>query len=427
MKTDGLNAQQKEAILYNEGPMLVLAGAGSGKTKVLTNRIVNLIENGVSPYNILAITFTNKAAKEMKERVYNLIGKEVFNIQISTFHSFGLRILKDYYKELGYSKTFTILDSEDSLTAIKSCLKELNADPKIYNPKGIRSKISGYKNEMISASESLKFAIGDYDQMVSKVFAKYQNKLVTNNSIDFDDLLLLPIRLFKEYPNILNDFQEKYKYLLIDEYQDTNEVQYTLSKMISSKYKNIFVVGDVDQSIFSFRGANYRNILNFEKDYKDAKLIKLEENYRSTSSILNAANAVIKNNSQRKEKNLWTAKGEGDKVKYLRCYDERHEATSVISEIKRLHNEGTAYNDVAILYRTNAQSRIAEEELLRENIPYKVVGSFYFYGRKEIKDLISYLKLICNEKDDFSLLRAINEPKRGIGQKTLDNLSAKAL
>ena len=424
MDISGLNEFQKEAVLYNDGPLLILAGAGSGKTRVLTTKIAYLIEDvNVHPYNILAITFTNKAAKEMKERIDGLIGERARGIQVSTFHSFGLKILRENCEALGYDHNFVIMDSDDSLTVVKKILKELDYDPKIYNPRAIRNKISSCKNEMMMPIEYEKYAVSEYEKVVLKVYEKYEDKLHRNNSVDFDDLLILPIILFKKNPEILEKYQDRFKYILIDEYQDTNEAQYILSKMIGAKYRNICCVGDNDQSIYSFRGANYKNILNFEKDYKDAKTILLEENYRSTKNILNAANCVIKNNKSRKEKNLWTSNDDGEKIKYYRAYNERDEAQYVIRKIKELSVRNTNYQDIAILYRTNAQSRILEEEMLKENIPYRVVGSFYFYSRKEIKDLIAYLRLIHNTKDNVSLTRVINTPKRGIGLKSIENLT----
>lgn len=415
-----LNSMQEKAVNHIEGPMLVLAGAGSGKTKVLTSRIAGLIENGISPYNILAITFTNKAAKEMKDRVVRLIGNSANNIQISTFHSLGLKILKENYSLLGYERNFTIIDSDDVLTIIKKIAKEMNLSKDYYNPRELRSKISSAKNEMMGIDS---FAKVEFDHNVVEVYKRYLNKLKNGNSVDFDDLLLLPIKLFKNYPSILEEYQDRYKYILIDEYQDTNEAQYVLSKLLSAKYRNIFVVGDNDQAIYAFRGANYKNILNFEKDYPEAQTILLEENYRSTQTILNAANSVIKHNKERKDKNLWSNNTIGDKIKHRVVANEKEEASFVASEIKELISKGVKEENIAILYRTNAQSRVIEEEMLKKNIKYRVVGSFYFYNRKEIKDLLCYLRLINNHKDDVSLLRIINTPKRGIGEKTLDNLT----
>lgn len=427
MNLDNLNDKQKEAVLYNDGPLLIIAGAGAGKTKTLTTKIAYLIEEGLAaPYNILAITFTNKAAKEMRDRLYLLIGDEARKLQVSTFHSFGLKLLRENYELLGYDRNFVIMDSDDSLTVVKKIIKDLNYDPKIYNPKAIRNKISSCKNELISAHDYERYAVSDYEQVIQKVYEKYEHKLKTNNSVDFDDLLILPIKLFKEHRDVLEKYQDLYKYVLIDEYQDTNEAQYILTKMISEKNRKITCVGDDSQSIYSFRGANYKNILNFEKDYKDAKTILLEQNYRSTGNILDAANQVIKNNRDRKDKNLWTNKGPGDKIKYYRAYNERDEAQYIIRKIKELVNRDVEYKDIAILYRTNAQSRVVEEEMLKENLPYRVIGSFYFYSRKEIKDLIAYLRLIHNSKDNISLLRVINTPKRGIGLKTIENLTIRA-
>ena len=424
---ENLNEKQQEAVMTTEGPLLVIAGAGSGKTKVLTTRIAYLIEElGVAPSNVLAITFTNKAAKEMKERVVGLLGPMAYQIQISTFHSFGLSLVRDNYELLGYKKEFTILDSDDSLLIIKKILKDMDLDNKIYNPRAIRNKISSAKNENISPDELEKFNASDYDEKVVEVYRKYQDKLVTNNSLDFDDLLLKPIQLFNDYPDVLKKYQEQFKYILIDEYQDTNEVQYRLTRMLSKKYKNICVVGDESQSIYAFRGSNYRNILNFEKDYPKSKIILLEQNYRSTKTILNAANDVIKHNKQRKDKKLWTDNEVGDKIIYHKSSDEKDESLYVTKEINKLINDGVSLNDIVVLYRTNAQSRNIEEAMLRENIPYKVIGSFYFYNRKEIKDLIAYLKLIYNNDDDVSLTRIINSPKRGIGAKTIEQLTLKA-
>ena len=424
---NSLNKNQAEAVKTVDGPLLILAGAGSGKTKVLTTRIAYLIEEkNISPYNILAITFTNKAAKEMQSRVIKLVGEYAKNMQVSTFHSFGLRILRENYDKLGYDRNFVIMDSDDSLTVVKKILKELNLDPKQYNPNAIRNRISNCKNEIMSPKDYERLASSEFEKVVLEVYDKYEQKLKSNNSVDFDDLLILPIKLFRQNEEVLDKYQEHFKYILVDEYQDTNEAQYIMTKLLASKYRNICVVGDENQSIYSFRGANYRNILNFEKDYKEAKVIKLEQNYRSYETILDAANSVIKNNSSRKDKNLWSDKGKGDKITYYRSYDEHDEAHYVAKTIKDLINAGKDPNEIAVLYRTNAQSRIMEEEMLKENIPYHVVGSFQFYNRKEIKDLMAYLRLIHNDKDNISLTRVINSPKRGIGLKTISNLTAKA-
>lgn len=427
MELEKLNKEQKEAVVTTEGALLILAGAGSGKTRVLTTRIAYLIEEiKVSPYEILAITFTNKAAKEMKERVSALIGEDAKAIQISTFHSLGLKIVRENSDKLGYDHNFVILDSDDSLTIIKRILKEMGLDSKIYNPSAIKNKISGCKNELVTPEGYERYAASDFEKVVVEVYRKYQKTLKNNNSLDFDDLLILPIQLFKTAPSILEKYQNRYRYILIDEYQDTNEAQYILTKMISARYQNICVVGDPDQSIYSWRGANYKNILNFENDYKKAKTILLEENYRSTKTVLDAANSVISNNQGRKEKNLWSSKGEGDKISYYRAYDERDEAFYVIREIKKLLASGVKEREIALLYRTNAQSHVFEEEFLKANIPFKIVGSIGFYARREIKDLMAYLRLIYNSKDNVSLMRVINTPKRGIGLKSIQNIVAKA-
>lgn len=428
MMLEQLNDMQKKAVTCTEGPLLVLAGAGSGKTKVLTTRIAYLInEKNVDPSGILAITFTNKAAKEMKDRVIKLIGNIGYSMKISTFHSFGLSILKEHCDLLGYSKNFTIIDSDDSMTLIKKIVKDLNLDSKIFNPKMIRNKISGAKNELMDPAEYVRFANTDMEEKIVSVYERYQKRLKLNNSFDFDDLLMLPIKLLKENPDVLKQYQEKFKYVMVDEYQDTNQAQYILTKMMSAKYKNICVVGDNDQSIYMFRGANYRNILNFEKDYKNTSVILLEENYRSTKNILDVANSIIKNNKSRKDKTLWTNNDDGLKIKYHRSSNEKDESFYVVGEIKKLLNNGVPLSEIAVLYRANAQSRNIEEVLLRDNIPYKVVGAFYFYNRKEIKDLIAYLKLIYNHNDDNSLTRIINVPKRGIGLKAIENLNTKSM
>lgn len=424
---DSLNDRQKEAVVNTDGPMLILAGAGSGKTKVLTTKVAYLIEEkNIDPNNILAITFTNKAAKEMKERIFKLEGNSAFYIQISTFHSFGLKILKENCELLGYEKNFTILDSDDSLSIIKKIMKELNIDANKYNPKAIKNVISNNKNEIIDPEKYSLYVNTDFDEIALEVYRKYEKSLKINNAVDFDDLLILPLKLFNNNPGVLQKYQEKYQYVFIDEYQDTNEPQYILSKMISAKYKNITVVGDADQAIFTWRGANYKNILNFEKDYKDAKVVLLEENYRSTKIILNAANNVIKNNKVRKEKNLWTQNEEGSKITYYKAFDEKDESNYVVNEIKKLIEKGVNPKDICVLYRANAQSRTVEEAFLTSNISYNIVGSYAFYNRKEIKDLIAYLKLIYNNKDDVSLLRVINYPKRGIGNKAIENLAIKS-
>ncbi len=421
---DNLNKEQKEAVMHKEGPCLVVAGAGSGKTKVLTTRIAYLIQEGIFSGNILAITFTNKAAKEMKERISKIV--EDNYAFVGTFHSFGLRIIKENYNTLNLQSNFTILDSDDVLSLIKKTMKDLGYDIKQISPYYIRNKISFIKNEMLSDSEIDRLLISELDKIAKEVYYAYEKVLSKNNVIDFDDLLKLPVTLFKEHPSILEHYQEKYQYILVDEYQDTNEVQYQLIKLLSKKYRNIFVVGDQNQAIYGFRQANYKNIVNFEKDYPDALVVVLNQNYRSTTNILNAANSVIKNNIERKDVNLYSDLGEGVKVKYLRCQNSNSEVDFILKEINSLLSLGYEKKDIAIFYRTNAQSRIYEDAMLKANIPYKVVGSFYFYKRKEIKDLISYLKLILNHDDDIALKRIINEPKRGIGEKTIDNLETMA-
>ena len=421
-----LNEKQEEAVNFKDGPCLVLAGAGSGKTKVLTERIIKLIDTGVSPYNILSITFTNKAAKEMKDRISIKLDDVSDSIYVGTFHSFGLKVIRENYIDLGFDRNISIIDREDMNSIIKKILKELDVDVKLVPIKYVINKISFAKNENLSPEEYSKFMKGYIDETVIKVYLKYVSVLKSNNSVDFDDLLVLPLKLFKQNNEILEKYQNHYKYILVDEYQDTNTVQYELCKVLANKYKNIFVVGDIDQSIYGWRGANFENILNFEKDYKDSKLIILEENYRSTKNILDAANSVVKHNVKRKEKNLVSTKDIGEKIKYIRCCSEIDEAKTVVDEIKKIVLSGKKYSDIGILYRTNAQSRVIEEALLKENIPYKVVGSYYFYNRKEIKDLIAYLTLIYNPKDNESLERIINVPKRKIGNKTIEKIREKA-
>jgi len=421
---DTLNKEQKQAVMHIDGPCLVVAGAGSGKTKVLTTRIAHLIESGIYSSNILAITFTNKAAKEMKDRISKIVEENY--AFVGTFHSFGLRVIKENYEELGLTRNFGIIDSDDVVSIIKKILKDLGYDIKQVAPSYIRNRISFIKNEMLSDLEIEKYFLSEPEKIAKQVYFEYVKVLKKNNVVDFDDLLKLPVELFIKNKDILEKYQDKYKYILIDEYQDTNEVQYKLVKLLSGKYRNIFVVGDQNQAIYGFRQANYKNILNFEKDYPDAEVIVLNQNYRSTTTILNAANSVIKNNVERKEVNLFSELGEGVKVKYLRSHDGLQEVNLVVNEIKHLFDLGYKKNDIAIFYRTNAQSRVYEEAMLKNNFAYKVVGSFYFYKRKEIKDLISYLKLISNHSDDISLKRVINEPKRGIGTKTIENLEREA-
>lgn len=417
---EGLNDQQLKAATHINGPCLVIAGAGSGKTKVLTTRIANLIESGIKSSNILAITFTNKAANEMRSRVENLIGSHY--AFVGTFHSFGLKIIKENREKLGLTNNFTIVDTEDVNSIIKKILKDMLIDTKDCSPSFIRNKISFIKNNMLTDGEIEKYLTTPPEKIAIKVFYEYQRVLKRNNAIDFDDLLQKPVELFRNNLDILEHYQDKYPYILIDEYQDTNEVQYKLVKMLTRKYQNLFVVGDPSQSIYAFRGANYQNILNFEKDFPNCEVIKLPQNYRSTQIILDAANDVIKHNSQRKDLDLFSDLGNGVKIKYIRSFNDEAEVKRVIDEIKNLQTNGYNLKDIAVFYRTNAQSQLIERSLVIENIPYKVFGSYYFYKRKEIKDLLSYLKLINNPRDDVALKRIINEPKRGIGEKTIENL-----
>jgi len=412
-----LNNEQKKAATFKDGPCLVIAGAGSGKTKVLTTRIANLIENGVKPYNILAITFTNKAAGEMRERVNNIINAH--DAFIGTFHSFGLKIIRENSALFNLTSAFTLIDTEDQTSIIKKIMKDINITDKMISPAFIKSKISFIKNNMLSDSEIANFLISENEKIAVKIYYEYEKILKRNNTLDFDDLLKKPVELLEKY-------QDKFKYILIDEYQDTNEVQYKLVKLLSKKYLNLFVVGDPSQSIYAFRGANYQNILNFEKDFKGCTVIKLPQNYRSTQTILDAANEVISHNKQRKDLDLFSDLGQGVKIKYIRTFNDSMENKRVVDEIQKLYEEGYNRKDMAIFYRTNAQSRSIEDALVKANIPYKVFGSFYFYKRKEIKDLLAYLKLIANPSDDVSLERVINEPKRKIGDKTIENLREKA-
>ncbi|TCS80602.1 DNA helicase PcrA [Tepidibacillus fermentans] len=419
----GLNPQQKKAVETINGPILVLAGAGSGKTKVLTHRIANLIQKGVSPWNILAITFTNKAAREMKERVVRLVGPNAEEIWISTFHSMCVRILRRDIHRLDYSNNFTILDAGDQLTVVKQIMKELNIDTKKTDPKAVLATISQAKNELKTPEQYGRLA-GDYfSQKVLSIYEKYQERLKANQSVDFDDLIMLTVQLFQKNPEVLDYYQRKFQYIHIDEYQDTNRAQYVLVRMLADYYQNIFVVGDTDQSIYKWRGADIQNILNFEEDYPKARLIKLEQNYRSTKNILKAANAVIENNTQRKPKNLWTENPEGNKLTLYESMNEHDEAYFIAKVIQEGIHKGKSYQDYAVLYRTNAQTRVIEEVFVKSNIPYKIVGGTKFYDRKEIKDILAYLRLIVNPDDDISLRRIINVPKRGIGAATVDKIA----
>jgi len=424
-----LNEKQNEGVRQTEGPVLLLAGAGSGKTRVLTHRIAYLIENeGVNPYNILAITFTNKAAQEMRERVDAIVSYGADQVWVSTFHSLCVRILRRYIKNLDYDTNFTIYDSDDQKSLIKQCLKKLNMDPKQYPEKMMMSEISKAKERFVSPAEYDREASGQYRKMqIAKVYTEYQERLKQNNALDFDDLLYKTVELFQFHPEILDNYQERFRYIMVDEYQDTNHIQFLLIKQLASKYRNLCVVGDDDQSIYKFRGANIYNILNFEQEYLEAKVIKLEQNYRSSGNILKAANGVIACNEGRKEKALWTQAPDGDKVMFSLYDTEYQEAQMVVATIEHLADtEHRDYNDFAILYRTNAQSRIFEEKLLMKNIPYKIIGGQNFYGRKEVKDLICYLKTIENGRDDMAVRRIVNVPKRGIGAASVDKVQAYA-
>lgn len=426
---DTLNKEQREAVFHTEGPLLILAGAGSGKTRVLTHRIAYLIdEKGVNPWNILAITFTNKAAGEMRERVDRIVGFGSESIWVSTFHSTCVRILRRHIERLGYSTNFTIYDADDQKTLMKDVCKQLQIDTKIYKERSLLAAISSAKDEMISPDEYELQAAGDYHkQKIAKVYREYEKQLRSNNALDFDDLLVKTVHLLQTQPDVLEYYQERFRYIMVDEYQDTNTVQFKLISILAKKYRNLCVVGDDDQSIYKFRGANIKNILNFENVFEDAKVIKLEQNYRSTENILNAANGVIRNNYGRKDKALWTENGVGDKIVFQQFDNAYDEADYIVSDIRSHVREGIrSYNDHAILYRTNAQSRMFEEKFVTANIPYKVVGGINFYARKEIKDLLAYLKTIDNGLDDLAVKRIINVPKRGIGLTTINRVQENA-
>jgi len=427
---DTLNKEQKEAVFHTEGPLLILAGAGSGKTRVLTHRIAYLIdEKGVNPWNILAITFTNKAAGEMRERVDRIVGFGSESIWVSTFHSTCVRILRRHIERLGYSTNFTIYDADDQKTLMKDVCKQLQIDTKIYKERSLMAAISSAKDEMITPDEYELQAAGDYHkQKIAKVYREYEKQLRSNNALDFDDLLVKTVQLLQTQPDVLEYYQERFRYIMVDEYQDTNTVQFKLISILAKKYRNLCVVGDDDQSIYKFRGANIKNILNFENVFEDAKVIKLEQNYRSTENILNAANGVIRNNYGRKDKALWTENGVGDKIVFQQFDNAYDEADYIVSDIRSHVREGIrSYNDHAILYRTNAQSRMFEEKFVTANIPYKVVGGINFYARKEIKDLLAYLKTIDNGLDDLAVKRIINVPKRGIGLTTINRVQENAV
>jgi len=421
----GLNPEQQEAVRTTDGPLLIMAGAGSGKTRVLTHRVAYLmVEKGVNPYNILAITFTNKAAREMKDRIGKIMGGAAEEVWISTFHSMCVRILRRDIDRIGINRNFTILDPTDQQSVIKGILKDKNIDPKKFEPRAILGAISSAKNELVTPEEYSKLVGGFYEQVVSDVYEEYQRRLRKNQALDFDDLIMMTIHLFNRVPETLEFYQRKFQYIHVDEYQDTNRAQYMLVKMLASRFQNICVVGDSDQSIYRWRGADIANILTFEKDYPRAKVIMLEQNYRSTKRILHAANEVIKNNANRKPKKLWTENAEGQKISYYRADSEQTEAQFVAGKIKEMVDSGERkFSEIAILYRTNAQSRVMEEVLLKSNIDYHIVGGIKFYDRKEIKDILAYLRLIANPDDDISLQRVINVPKRGIGSTSFDKIA----
>lgn len=425
----GMNPRQKEAVKQTEGPLLIMAGAGSGKTRVLTHRISYLIqEKEVNPWNILAITFTNKAASEMKSRVARLVEDGGSDVWVSTFHSMCVRILRREIDRIGYSSSFTIADPAEQLTLMKKILKRLDIDPKKYNPRAILGEISNAKNKLQSEAVFAREAHDYFGKIVSDCYTHYQRELRQSETVDFDDLIMLTVRLFEENEDILHYYQSKFQYIHVDEYQDTNHAQYKLVKLLADRLRNICVVGDADQSIYGWRGADMENIMNFERDYPDAKVVFLEQNYRSTETILKAANAVIANNTNRKDKSLWTDNKGGEKIVYYRAGNEHEESRFVVQQIQKEMetNRSLQYGDFAVLYRTNAQSRVMEETLIKTNIPYKMVGGHKFYDRKEIKDTLAYLTLIANPKDNLSFTRVVNEPKRGIGASTVEKLASAA-
>ncbi|HAZ5449007.1 TPA: DNA helicase PcrA [Enterococcus faecium] len=421
---NGMNPRQKEAVLHTDGPLLLMAGAGSGKTRVLTHRIAYLIEEKeVNPWNILAITFTNKAAKEMKERVNAILASGGEDVWVSTFHSMCVRILRRDVDFIGYNRNFTIIDSSEQLTLMKRILKELNIDPKKYDPRSILGTISQAKNSLQTPQDFAKMQGSYYEEIAAKCYAAYQKELQYNQCMDFDDLIMNTIRLFEEHPDSLTYYQNQFHYIHVDEYQDTNHAQYTLVNLLAGRFRNLCVVGDADQSIYGWRGADMQNILDFEKDYPDAAVILLEQNYRSTKNILSAANQVIENNSNRKPKNLWTENKEGNKITYYRADNERDETRFIVDRMQEeIRSNHRNYGDFAILYRTNAQSRVMEETLLKANIPYKMVGGHKFYDRKEIKDILAYLNVLANPQDSISFERIVNSPKRGIGPGSIEKL-----
>ncbi|MGO1337430.1 MAG: UvrD-helicase domain-containing protein, partial [Leuconostoc fallax] len=421
----GMNDKQAEAVQTTQGPLLIMAGAGSGKTRVLTHRIAHLIEDlNIFPWRILAITFTNKAAKEMKERIARLVDEDVArDIWVSTFHALAVRILRRDGEKIGLSRNFTIVDTSAQRTLMKRVINDLNLDTNQYDPRAILGAISNAKNDMLSPQDFAKQAGNIYQETVAEAYAAYQAELKRAQSVDFDDLIMLTIELFQQSPDVLERYQNQFEYLHVDEYQDTNDAQYTIVNMLAARSKNLAVVGDADQSIYGWRGANMNNILNFEQDYPDAHVVLLEQNYRSTQNILDAANDVIANNNERRPKQLWTQNGEGEKITYYRAQTERDEANFVLAKIQKLREEQKhAYSDFAILYRTNAQSRNMEEALVKANMPYTMVGGHKFYERKEILDIISYLNLIANPNDNAAFERVVNEPKRGIGPTSINHL-----
>jgi DNA helicase II / ATP-dependent DNA helicase PcrA len=425
---DDLNPPQREAVEYMGGPLLIIAGAGSGKTRVLTYRIAHLIHScGASPWDILALTFTNKAAGEMKERVGKLVGVPARDMMVGTFHSSCSRILRREVEPLGYTSNFSIYDEIDSVRLIAQCLDDLSLDKKSYHPRALKAAISMAKNEMVDEESFGERLDGDFFLEVAwQVYKRYQERLRANNALDFDDLLLVMVHLFELYPQVLEKYRERYRHVLVDEYQDTNLVQYHLVKMLAEEHRNLCVVGDDDQGIYSWRGADIRNILEFEKDYPDARVVKLEQNYRSTGQILSAAGTVVTNNTGRKPKTLWTSNPPGEKVRYYMAPDEHAEAAFLCSEVERLAAEDRPYNDFAVFYRTHAQSRVIEEQLIRLGIPYRIFGGTKFYDRAEIKDVIAYLRLLANPRDEVSLRRVINVPTRGIGRTTVAALDSYA-
>jgi len=423
---DTLNKEQKEAVLHTEGPLLLLAGAGSGKTRVLTHRIAYLIDElGVNPWNILAITFTNKAAEEMRERVDNIVGFGASTVWVSTFHSTCMKILRRYIDKVGYDNNFTIYDTDDQKTVMKGVCKRLNIDTKVYKEKSLLSAISSAKDNLVDVREFEIKAMGDFNKQVqARAYREYQEILKRNNALDFDDIIVKTVELFKSCPEVLNSYQERFRYIMVDEYQDTNTAQFELIRLLADKYRNLCVVGDDDQSIYRFRGANIRNILDYELHYPEAKVIKLEQNYRSTQSILDAANAVIQNNVGRKEKALWTDNKAGSRVHFRQLENAYEEAEYIADDmLHKVNKDGAQFGDFAVLYRTNAQARILEERMVVEGIPYRVVGGINFYARQEIKDILAYLKTIDNGRDEVALRRIINVPKRSIGDATMEKVA----